>query len=182
MFVFILPQDAPPSLAERFEAACAPYSGMVYRHCLQMLHHREEAEDAAQEAMLRAFRAFEKHRGDRVASWLYTIAHNVCLDVLKSARMRKETASLNDENAPDVPDGASTPEQQHFAKQEKQALWRLIQTLPQNQQVLLQLYYGEGLDYEQLAQATGVSLGTVKSRLNRAKQQLRTLLADEVSK
>ena len=66
--------------AEAFERLCAPYSGMVYRHCLHMLGNPHEAEDAAQESMLRAFRAFDAFRGDAVASWLFRIAHNTCLD------------------------------------------------------------------------------------------------------
>ena len=74
--------------AEAFERLCAPYSGMVYRHCLHMLGNPHEAEDAAQESMLRAFRAFDAFRGDAVASWLFRIAHNTCLDILKSARVR----------------------------------------------------------------------------------------------
>ena len=67
--------------AEAFERLCAPYSGMVYRHCLHMLGNPHEAEDAAQESMLRAFRAFDGFRGDAVASWLFRIAHNTCLDL-----------------------------------------------------------------------------------------------------
>ena len=69
--------------AEAFERLCAPYSGMVYRHCLHMLGNPHEAEDAAQESMLRAFRAFDGFRGDAVASWLFRIAHNTCLDILE---------------------------------------------------------------------------------------------------
>ena len=178
MFVFVLPDDAPRSLAERFEAACAPYSAMVYRHCLRMLHRREDAEDAAQEAMLRAFRAYEHHQGEGVAAWLYTIAHHVCLDVLKSAKARYETDSLDDERKPaEFADSSPTPEQLHFEKDEKEALWRLIQALPEKQQVLLCLYYGEGLNYEEIAVAVGIRMGTIKSRISRAKEQLRKMLA-----
>ena len=81
--------------AEAFERLCAPYSGMVYRHCLHMLGNPHEAEDAAQESMLRAFRAFDAFRGDAVASWLFRIAHNTCLDILKSARVRRESLTLD---------------------------------------------------------------------------------------
>lgn len=85
--------------AEAFERLCAPYSGMVYRHCLHMLGNPHEAEDAAQESMLRAFRAFDAFRGDAVASWLFRIAHNTCLDILKSARVRRESLTLDDRSA-----------------------------------------------------------------------------------
>ncbi|MEG0901719.1 MAG: sigma factor, partial [Clostridia bacterium] len=57
--------------AERFSECCAPYAGMVYRHCLHMLRTPHDAEDAAQEAMLRAFRAYGDFHGTAVATWLF---------------------------------------------------------------------------------------------------------------
>ena len=83
---------AKESRAESFERRCGPYAPMVYRHCLHMLKHPQEAEDAAQESMLRAFRAYENLTGEGVATWLFRIAHNTCLDILKSARMRRQQA------------------------------------------------------------------------------------------
>ena len=81
--------------ADAFTALCAPYEAMVYRHCLQLLRNPQDAEDAAQEAMVRAYRAMGRFRGgSSIATWLFRIAHNVCLDVLKRPRTRRETASL----------------------------------------------------------------------------------------
>ena len=77
--------------AQRFSEECGPYAGMVYRHCLHMLSRPEEAEDAAQESMLRAFRAYDGYRGEGTATWLYRIAHTTCLDILRSARWKRET-------------------------------------------------------------------------------------------
>jgi len=159
--------------ADDFEQRCAPYAPMVYRHCLHMLKNVHEAEDAAQESMLRAFRAYPSFRGKGVASWLYAIAHNTCLDVLKSARYRRETATLDDpENDFQQPDAAPTPEAAYVQKAEDEQLWQLIMELPPQQQTMLSLFYGEGMTYDQIAQATGVRVGTVKSRLNRAKETL----------
>ena len=159
--------------ADDFEQRCAPYAGMVYRHCLHMLKNVHEAEDAAQESMLRAFRAYENYRGKGVASWLYTIAHNTCLDILKSARYRRETAVLDDpENDYQQADTSPDPEAAYVRKAEDEQLWALVMELPPEQQTMLSLYYGENMSYEEIAQATGVRTGTVKSRLSRAKEQL----------
>ena len=156
-----------------FEQRCAPYAGMVYRHCLHMLKNVHAAEDAAQESMLRAFRAYPSFRGKGVASWLYAIAHNTCLDVLKSARYRREQMTLDDpENTFQQADSSLTPEEAYVKKEEDEQLWQLVLTLSEDQQAILSLYYGEQMTYEQIAQATGMRIGTVKSRLSRAKEAL----------
>lgn len=159
------------SMAQRFNERCAPYAPMVYRHCLHMLKRREEAEDAAQESMLRAFRAYGEFKGDGVATWLFRIAHNTCLDVLKSARMQREVFFPEDYNEPG--DNAPNPEEIYLDKAAKDELWAAVDTLPPEQQALLSLYYGDGLSYAELARALGLNEGTVKSRLSRAKDALR---------
>lgn len=155
-----------------FETRCAPYAPMVYRHCLQMLHSPQEAEDAAQESMLRAFRAYSRFRGNGVASWLYAIAHNTCLDVLRSARYRRESVTLDEDGFDHPADPANDPEESYVERSEKEKLWQAVASLPQDQQVLIALYYGENLSYEEIARAEGIRLGTVKSRLSRAKEAL----------
>ncbi len=159
--------------ASDFEVRCAPYAPMVYRHCLHMLKNVHEAEDAAQESMLRAFRAYPSFRGKGVASWLYAIAHNTCLDILKSARYRREMMTLDDpENDFQQADQSPAPDEAYVKKAEDEQLWQLVMTLPQEQQTMLSLYYGENMSYEDIAKATGVRVGTVKSRLSRAKENL----------
>ena len=162
--------------AERFEQLCAPYAPMVYRHCLHMLRNPHEAEDAAQESMLRAFRAFGSFHGNGAATWLFRIAHNTCLDILKSARVRRESAVLDGE-AWDLRDESPTPEERYVRHSADEALWQAVLTLPDEQQTLLSLYYGEGMSYEAIAEATGLRMGTVKSRLSRAKDALREKLS-----
>ena len=179
MFLFTVPEDAPSGLRERFENECAPYAPMVYRHCLQVLRHPHDAEDAAQETMLRAFRAFGGYHGNGVASWLYRIAHHVCLDRLKSAQRKHETLSVDDEHSAEPADSAQTPEEQLLSKARDERLWAQIARLPREMQLTLRLYYGENLSYTQIAKACGVSEGTVKSRLNRARTVLRKALEDD---
>ena len=79
--------------ADAFIALCAPFEGMVYRHCLQLLKNPADAQDAALEAMLRAFRAFQTfEERSELGTWLFKIAHNVSLDILKRAHRRRECA------------------------------------------------------------------------------------------
>lgn len=165
------------SRAEAFERRCGPYAPMVYRHCLHMLKHPQEAEDAAQESMLRAFRAYENLTGDGVATWLFRIAHNTCLDILKSARMRRQQPMP--EGWEETPDQSPAPDEQYVQKSGREALWQAVGRLKPEQQMLLDLYYGQQLSYEEMAKATGLAAGTLKSRLSRAREALRAILEAE---
>ena len=164
--------------ADAFEQLCAPYSAMVYRHCLHMLGSPHEAEDAAQESMLRAFRAFSAFRGDGVASWLFRIAHNTCLDILKSARVRRESLTLDAPEAVDPADPAPPPDEAYVQSAGMDELRGAIASLPREQQLLIDLFYGQGMGYSEIARAAGIREGTVKSRLSRARAALEKKLAN----
>ena len=126
------------------------------------------------------FRAYPAFRGKGVASWLYAIAHNTCLDVLKSARYRREMAVLDDpETTIQQTDSAPTPEAAYLEKAENDRLWQMVMALSQEQQTILSLYYGEQMTYEQIAAATDMRIGTVKSRLSRAKEALAKKLEEK---
>lgn len=163
----------------QFIEECAPYENMVYKHCMLMLKNHAEAEDAAQETMLKAFRSYDQYRGDGIARWLYRIAHNVCLDILKSARYRKEF--FMQEDAPEEAASDPTPDAVYESNAEREHLWDCVAQLPLEQQTVLALYYGQGYDYAAIAEITKVSQGTVKSRLSRAKTALKAILAFETN-
>lgn len=163
---------------DAFTTLCAPFEGLVYRHCLQMLKNPSDAQDAAQEAMLRAWRAMPGFRaGSGVATWLFRIAHNVCLDWLRSPRNRAGLSleALRDEGY-DPPDTNPDPESRYLTHSERERLDAAVARLPADQQTLLLLRYGDGLPYDQLSQALQLNPGTVKSRLNRVKEKLQRLL------
>ena len=143
--------------AEAFERLCAPYSGMVYRHCLHMLGNPHEAEDAAQESMLRAFRA--------------------CLDILKSARVRRESLTLDDPERADPADPSPTPDEAYLRDADAERMRGAVASLPEEQQLLIGLFYGQQMGYAEIARVTGLREGTVKSRLSRAKAALEKKLA-----
>jgi len=167
--------------ADAFTALCAPLENMVYRHCLQMLRNPMDAQDATQEAMLRAYRSFPMFQGmSGVATWLFRIAHNVCLDFLKRPQAKRESASLEalQQAGFDREDPNPNPEDRYLTQSERERLQSAIARLPDEQKALLSLRYGEGLSYDTLAQTLGLNPGTVKSKLNRAKERLRQLLPE----
>ncbi|HNW87021.1 MAG TPA: RNA polymerase sigma factor [Candidatus Limiplasma sp.] len=175
----LLLQKAQNGDADAFTELCAPYEGLVYRHCLQMLKNPADAQDAAQETLLRAYRSIGGYRAaSSIPTWLFRIAHNVCLDVLKSSYYRRERFSLETlrEGGFEPADPQPTPESRYVRQSEQARLNEAITRLPQEQQALLSLRYGDGLSYEALANALGMNPGTVKSKLSRAKEKLRGLL------
>ena len=162
----------------------AALTGLVERHrtalvrmCCLCLGDASLAEDAAQESMLRAFRAYDGYRGEGTATWLYRIAHNTCLDILRSARWKRE--SLPYDELPETADPSPTPEEAYQKRSRREQLWQAVEQLPTDQQVILSLYYGENASYEVLSRLLKLPEGTVKSRLNRAKAHLRQILGQE---
>lgn len=161
--------------ADAFTALCAPFASMVYRHCLQLLKDPDDAQDAAQEAMLRAYRSVASFEGrSELGTWLFRIAHNVSLDALKRGYRRRETASLDTMRTQGYdPPADGDPESAYLHQSEQAALREAVAALPPRQQTLLSLRYGDGMTYEQIAKVMGLKTGTVKSALNRAKEALR---------
>ncbi len=167
--------------ADAFGTLVAPYEGLVYRQCLLLLKNPADAQDAAQETMLKAYRAMPRFLGlSSVPTWLYRIARNVCLDWLKRPRARRESASLDGmaEAGFDPADPAPTPEDAYLRRSDQARLSEALLRLPADWQALLLLRYGEGLSYEAIAHALHLREGTVKSRLNRAKEKLHAFLKD----
>jgi len=168
--------------AGAFVALVEPFERMVYRHCLQILKRPADAEDAAQEALLRAYRAIPRFLGQSsVATWLFRIAHNTCLDMIKKPARERESVSLEDlrQVGFDPGDKMEGPDAAYLRQAEARQLANAVSRLPADQQALINLRYGEDLSYEQLARVTGFREGTVKSKLNRAKAKLRELLEEE---
>ena len=172
-------EKAKSGNADAFIALCAPFEGMVYRHCLHMLKTPADAQDAAQETMLRAFRSFAGfQQRSELGTWLYRIAHNVCLDMIKRAHKRYENTSLDGmkENGYNPPSHTATPEDVYVQTSEQALLQDALHTLPDREQALLSLRFGDGMSYLQIAKAMHMPLGTVKSALSRARDNLRTAL------
>lgn len=165
--------------AAAFEALMMPLEGMVWRVCYHYTGQAQDAQDCAQEAMLKAWRSLPGYRGEnRFESWLYRICVSCCLDYLR-ARRRRPTVSADElaEAGFDPADPAPPPEETVLAGEEKAALRGAIDALPEEMRTVLILYALEGRRYEEIAEITGSAVGTVKSRLNRAREKISAQLS-----
>jgi RNA polymerase sigma-70 factor, ECF subfamily len=158
------------------------YQDLAYNLAYRILSQAEPAQDATQEAFLRGYRALGQFRGGSFKTWLLRIVTNCCYDQLR-VKQRRPTTPLDDlledeEHSKLVEDPAETPE----AYVERQALDQIIQVgleaLPHEQRMVLVLSDIEGLSYEEVAATLDLALGTVKSRLSRARAKLREHLLE----
>jgi RNA polymerase sigma-70 factor (ECF subfamily) len=169
----------PAACAAVVEALQRPVIATIFRFLGK--HYRRDVEDLAQEVFLKVFRAIGKFDPNRArfTTWVFTFVRNHCFDVLK--RRRLPTSSLHAVE-PDQPvrDFADRRELAPTASAENQELGRRIgealALLGEEQRMVFILREYEGLDYSEIAGVTGVSEGTVKSRLFRAKESLRQQL------
>ena len=162
--------------ARAFEALVTPYEPMIWRVCWHYTGHTEDARDCAQEALLKAWRSIGAYRQDcSLESWLYRVSASVCVDFL---RRRKPVTYEPVEEGLDLPDPAAGPDEQAIARQEREELRRAIALLPEDMRTVLILYALEKKKYEDIAVITGTAVGTVKSRLSRARERLQEILSD----
>ena len=162
--------------ARAFEALVTPYEAMIWRVCWHYTGHTEDARDCAQEALLKAWRSIGAYRRDcSLESWMYRVCASVCLDFLRRHK-RLETEPL--EEGVDPPDPAAPPDEAVAQRQEREALRRAIASLPEDMRTVLILYALEKKKYEEIAEITGTAVGTVKSRLSRAREKLQEMLTE----
>ena len=166
---------------EAFGQLMEPLEQLVWRVCWHYTGNREAAEDCGQEAMIRIWRSLSSYRGDcALESWVYRIAANCCMDWLrKKKRDRSVSVEPLREQGFDPADDAPGTEEQVVQKDERRRLREAIRQLPDDQREALILTQLEKVPYEEAARALGVSEGTVKSRVNRAKARLKEILSGE---
>ncbi len=166
---------------EGFNALVRLYERRVYNLCYRMLGDADAAADVSQETFLSAYRNLRSFRGGVFRSWLLRIATNACYDALR-AQKRRPTVSIDasdgDEDATPLHlvDSSPGPEDAVQRRELAAFLQRGLASLPEDQRAIVVLCDIEGLSYEEIAQITGVQLGTVKSRLSRGRGRLREIL------
>ena len=160
----------------RFEVLVLPHLDAAYRFARWLSRSPSDADDLVQEAILRAFRAFDALRGSDVKAWLLTIVRNCHLTAVKQ-QQRRGLVPLPDEHDPQ--DGhamtATTPDPESLTmrRDEERTLNRLLSSLPDEHREVLMLREIEEMDYRQIAAVTNVPIGTVMSRLARARAALK---------
>jgi RNA polymerase sigma-70 factor (ECF subfamily) len=163
---------------DAFNLLVLHYQGQVYNLALRMLGSQATAADASQEAFISAYQAIGGFRGGNLRSWLLRITANTCKDMLRSARARPSVSLESLEPNPEAtPRSRAESPEEHALRSELGAdIQRGLDSLSREQRLAVVLVDIQGLSYEEAAQAMGASLGTVKSRLNRARENLRDYL------
>ena len=159
--------------AQRFETLALPHMDAAYNLARWLSRSPTEAEDIVQDAMLRAFRAFGGWRGENLRPWLLAIVRNCWRDRAVDARRGHVPLPAEDDRAL-VFDGPD-PEAQALCASEGRRLEAMIASLPEDFRTVLILREMEDMTYREIAEATGAPIGTVMSRLARA----RALLKDQ---
>lgn len=169
------------ALVERFRGGdSAAFDALVLRHqekimnlCFRMLGDYEDAKDCAQDTFIKVYRSLGGFRFESAFStWLYRIAVNTCKNRLASSRERKRLTATQPEFA-DPPSPLLTPEEEMEKRERERELQRAIEALREDFRTLVVLRDVEGLSYEEVSRITGLALGTVKSKLARARDRLR---------
>ncbi|NLW24969.1 MAG: sigma-70 family RNA polymerase sigma factor [Clostridia bacterium] len=171
---------------DAFEDLVARYERKVYTIAYRFMGNHEDASDLAQEAFLKAYQSINKFRGDSsFATWISRIVVNVCKDELRKNK-RNLQISLDEQVwleegtvEKQVKDTRPTPEQVYEQNELKDYLQSLISGLTPEYRMVIVLRDIQGYSYEEIAQILDCSLGTVKSRLNRARKLLREKIISE---
>ena len=171
--------------ANAFETLVLEYEKNVYNIALRMTGNSEDAADMTQEAFIKSYNSLQSFRGDsKFSVWLYRIVSNVCLDFLRS-KNRRPTVSLSVEDDDgedtqlDVADESQSPELLLDRKLTRDSVRRGLDSLPPDYRQILLLREIQGLSYDEIAQALSLEVGTVKSRIFRARKRLCTFLIDD---
>jgi len=168
-----------PSELERFERTLLPHMRAAYNLARWLTRTDQDAEDVVQEAYLRAVRFFGGFRGGDAKAWLLTIVRNTSHSAWQRGRGAGATVPL-DEDTPEVEDAALGPENLLLQKASGQEVREALDALPVEFREVVVLRELEGLSYKEMAEVTQLPIGTVMSRLARARARLRLGLQERV--
>jgi RNA polymerase sigma-70 factor (ECF subfamily) len=164
--------------ARRFYEAAMPYLDDVYTLARYLMRNAGDAEDAAQECFLRALRHFDSYRGPAMKPWLFAILKNVCNnEFVRRGRQEMSADCSTDETVESAPmwqEQQATPETLLAKQQDGDIIRKLVAALPQPFRETIVMREVNDLSYQEIAEVAGVPVGTVMSRLARARSMLRS--------
>lgn len=184
-------QQAQAGNLDSFNALVLHYQNYIYTISYRIMGEGEGAADMAQEAFITAYRKLDQFRGGSFKAWLARIATNTCYDELRKQQRRpadylEEMAGSDRPDGPPLPAHEPSPESAAQTSELNQAIQDCITALKPAQRLVLVLVDVQGLSYDEVAAQAGVALGTVKSRLSRARvnvqrclQQVQELLPEQ---
>jgi len=166
-----------------FDQLISKHQQRAYQYAYRLTRDPEEASDVVAEAFIRMYKALQNFKGDSAfTTWMYRIATNCFLDIRKKKRSRP---AISLEAAVQTPDGEvvyqfedtrPSPQDEAERVEAMSEVQKAIQLLPAYQRAIILLFHAEMQSYDEIARALKLPIGTVKSRLNRARLSLRSLL------
>lgn len=178
----ILLEQARAGNLDAFNDLVTCYQDLLYSLVVRMVPDRDQASDAVQEAFFSAYRNMDGFRGGSVRSWLSRIAINAAMDAqrLKKRRPADPYPELEDDSWQPPAAAEDDPVTTALTSERHRALNHALAQITDDQRAAIVLFDVEGYDYAEIAGMTGVSLGTVKSRIHRGRLALRDRLADRM--
>lgn len=161
-----------------FAELIARHEKKVYNLCLRMLANEHDAEEAAQDAFLALWRSIGDFRGESsLSTWLYRLASNACIDLMRKNRRAANDVSIETEEGTwEIADESATPHEELERKEQLRSVREGLDALPPEYRQVLILRELQQLSYQEIVDVTGLELGTVKSRISRARQLLKNYL------
>lgn len=167
---------------EAFDRLVLRHKDRLFNLCYRYLGDYEEANDSAQDSFIKAYEGLKRFRLESAFStWLYRIAVNTCKNRIQSSeyRHRQRRVSLEQDGDPDrggagadLQNGNPSPALHLEEKQRRKIMMRAVHALPPEHREMITLRDMEGLSYEEIVEVTGLNMGTVKSRISRARREL----------
>lgn len=171
---------------QAFDDLIRKHEKRAYQYAFRLTSNPEEAGDVVADAFVRVFSALHNFKGQSAfTTWLYRILTNCFLDMRKREKSRPttslEAALVTDEGDLErqVEDDSATPHQEAEKSERERAVEKAVALLPEYQRAMITMYHVENLSYEEIAESLDLPIGTVKSRLNRARLSLRELLVGD---
>jgi RNA polymerase sigma-70 factor (ECF subfamily) len=173
-----------------FDELVIRYQDRVFNICYRMLGNYEDANDCAQDVFIRVYRSLGGFRfQSSFSTWLYRIAVNTCKNRLASSAFQRNRSVLRingstnrdgEERPMEIRDSTHTPNGALERKEREAVIQEAIESLPENQRIVVILRDVEGFTYEEIVEITGMNLGTVKSRIARARERLKHKLKGQI--
>lgn len=175
---------------EAFDEIVAHYKDGIYNYIWRMISNRDDVEDLTQEVFVRAYSSIKKFRSEaNLRTWLYKIASNLCIDKYRRSGLEKRLFTSMEKDSDDgevcttadLPDDTYDPQLLYERREIQQEVHKALAKLPEKLRAAILLCDLEGLSYEEIAEALNCPMGTVKSRIFKARVQLRKLLVPYIS-
>ncbi|MDX9887845.1 MAG: sigma-70 family RNA polymerase sigma factor [Anaerovoracaceae bacterium] len=169
-----------------FETLILSCQGKAYSIAYRYLNNQEDAMDALQESFIKAYRSLATFKGNSsFQTWIYRIVVNTCYDMLRKKKSRIQAESLyksdgDEEYMIELPDQDKGPEELALDREESRDIFRVLEMLPLDQKEIILLRDVEGYSYEEIVDILSITMGTVKSRISRARLRLRELYLESL--